>query len=540
MKIKMENYKKDIYTQSYDYPISMNSIRKNIVNWYDFKENSKILEIGANFGEITSYLCDIAEKVTTIEFSREKGKKIELNNKDKKNLEVIVGDYLEEIQLKYKYDYIILIGTLEYADSIMKDKQDPYYKLLEYCKKNLKSNGTILLAVDNRIGVRYLSGAKSYHCEKIYDSVKNIFSNGRLFNKKELEEILEKIKIKNRRYYYPLPDYKVPNIIMTEDYLLSEIDSKINYNFIYEEGSLVVQDEIKLLKQFIENGEFQEYTNSYFVELTNSEINKNIKYVSFNNIRKDEYSLVLKMGDSKVEKYPKEDKSVQHIKTIIENTKKLKELGFNVAEEIESNEYVKSKYINSMPLDQYIIKLLKNNQIQSVYDIIDKWYSFVKEKLNPTNEGIVEYGFIDLVFENFFYDEQNDEFIVFDQEWLEKNIEIKYILYRAIQNICEHNQNIEKLLDKEQIYKKYKITKIEEYSKTENCFQNKVIDYEKKNFYGEQYKYKISSEELIKIISDVKKLDKDNIELIKEISRLTAKPKRNTIFSKIRLRLEGK
>ena len=530
MKENMEYYKKDEYKNKIEYPVIMNSIRKNIVNWYDFKENSDILEIGSNCEEITEYLCSISKSVTTIEFSEEK--MIEKNS-NKDNLKIIAKN-LEEIKLEEKFDYIIMIGTLEYADSIMKDKKDPYNSLLQYCVEKLKPDGTLLIAVDNRLGVKYISGGKSYHCEKIYDSIKNNFSNGKLFSKKELEELIEKSKIKNKRYYYPLPDYKMPNVIISEEYLLDASDSKVNYNFVYEEGSLVVQDEIKLLKQFIKNGEFNEYTNSYIVELSNSDIKNDIKYVSFNNIRKEEYSLILKINGDTVQKYPKEEISKKHVKNIIKNTEKLKKLGFKVAEETNNEEYIKSKYIKFMQLDKYIIKLLENNQTQEAYDIIDKWYKYIGEMLKPNKDGIVENGFIDLVFENFFYDEKSDTFIAFDQEWIEKNINIKYILYRAIENICAHNHNVEKMLDKDKILKKYRIEDKEEYSKLENEFQEKILDKEKKNFYGEQYKYKISPEELIKIIKDVKKLDRDNIELIGEINRLNNQIQKNTIFAKIK------
>ncbi len=547
MGINMKYYKEDLYQEKYEYPISMKNIKENLLNWYPFKENATILQIGGSNEELTNYLCNICKKVTIIEFSKEKANAILNKEEEQKNLEIIVGN-LEDIKLEEKFDYIIMIGTLEYANIIMRNKKQAEYELINYCKNRLNFDGTILIAVDNKMGVKYLAGGKSKHCEKVYDSIKNRFSNGKLFSKRELDELIEKVGIKNKRYYYPLPNYEMPNLIISEETLVKSTDSKLNYNSVYEEGSLVVQDEIKLLKQFINNNEFEEYTNSYLIELSNEEINKNIKYISYNNMRKDKYSLILKMLDDMIMKTPKEEVAKEHILQIKENVKILKELGFEIAEEDKINDMcIKSQYIHFKQLDQYIVKQIENNQIDEAYMLIDNWYMYIQEKLKPNENGNIEYGFVDLVFENVFYDELNNKFIVFDQEWLEKNINIDFILYRSINNLFAHHSKIEQLVSKEDIMQKYNlIEKQEEYNEKEMNFQTEIIDEEKRKFYGEQYKYKISSEEILKIIEDLKRLDRDNVELIKEIERIRNEnkedkaPEKESTFTKIKQKMLGK
>ena len=61
----------------------LSEIRKNIINWYPFKKDSNILEIGAGVGEITGELCKKAHKVTSIEFSKERGQAIAKRHEDK-------------------------------------------------------------------------------------------------------------------------------------------------------------------------------------------------------------------------------------------------------------------------------------------------------------------------------------------------------------------------------------------------------------------------------------------------------------------------
>lgn len=431
--------------------------------------------------------------------------------KVKENSKILILDK-EKINIeKYsteKYDYIYLNGTLENID----------IDTLKSIKQQLKEDGTLFIAVDNKIGVKYLVGNKSKYCSKIYDSIKGQFENGKLYTKEELGRIIKELGFKYCRYYYPLPNYDKPSVIFTDNYLPNNNNSKINYNVIYDEESLIVQDEIELLKMFTEQNKFTEFTNSYIIELSNNLIDEKVKYYSFNNMRKDKYSLVLKMTDEYVEKIAENEQALEHIGNINKNSKILRDLGFNIAEE-ETEGIVKSKIIKFKQLDEYIINLLEENQIENVYLLIENWYKYIREKLKPNEKGFVQHGFIDMVFENTFYNEKEKEFIFFDQEWYKENIPVKFILYRAIKNLYAHNPKIENKIVQAEILKHYNI-EYDEYKNQEELIQYEVIDTQKQEFYSKQYDYKISSEEIKQIIKDIKKLDKDNIELIEGIESL--------------------
>lgn len=455
----------------------------DFTKWYKVKENSKILIL----------------------------------NKEKINIE----KYSTE-----KYDYIYLNGTLENID----------IDTLKSIKQQLNEDGTLFIAVDNRIGVKYLVGNKSEHCNKIYDSIKGQFENGKLYTKEELDGIIKELGFKYCRYYYPLPNYDKPSVIFTDNYLPNNNNSKINYNVIYDKESLIVQDEIELLKMFIKQNKFKEFTNSYIIELSNKMIDEKVKYYSFNTMRKDKYSLILKMTDEYVEKIAENKQAVEHIRNINKNSKILKELGFSIAEEEieEIEDIVKSKIIKFKQLDEYIINLLEQNQTKKTYQLIDDWYKYIQEKLKPNEKGFVQHGFIDMVFENTFYNEKEKEFIFFDQEWYKENIPVKFILYRAIKNLYAHNPKMENKIVHAEILKHYNI-EYDEYKMQEKQIQNEVIDIQKQEFYSKQYEYKISSEEIKQIVKDIKKLDKDNVELIEGIENLRKEVKqKNEIIEQIK------
>lgn len=170
-------------------------------------------------------------------------------------------------------------------------------------------------------------------------------------------------------------------------------------------------------------------------------------------------------------------------------------------------------------MDELIVENINNKE--KVYEIIDKWFKYICAKLLVDKDGFTKYGFLDMVFENTFYDEENNSYIIFDQEWYMDNIHIKYILYRAINNLYEHNPEISKKILKDEMFKRYNLDEQkEEYENREKAFQKEIIDVEKQKLYSKQYEYKISSEEIKQIIKDVKKLDKDNVELLAEVKKL--------------------
>ena len=59
-------------TQVADYQI-LSNFRKNIISWYEFKEKSDILELNANFGELTGYLSEKAESIVSVVNNKQKG-----------------------------------------------------------------------------------------------------------------------------------------------------------------------------------------------------------------------------------------------------------------------------------------------------------------------------------------------------------------------------------------------------------------------------------------------------------------------------------
>ena len=483
-------------------------MRANIIKWYPFNEGKKALEIGANYGEITKELVNKLNKVTVIEFDDEKIDCIRKRLLNNDNYEIKSCDKLTDIKLKEKYDYIIAIGTAEYAEKI---GFNDLGHMLEWMNQQLDDEGTILLTIDNRFGTKYLAGSTRnkdevpFACFKPY-----IDKNYKLYGKKELENIIKKAGVENYKFYYPVPNYNLTHLIYTDQYL----PQNSKYNLYYREDEEILFNELELIKIARKNEMFSFFTNSYLIEITKKKENQsNICFVNYSDMRKPEYKIQTKIATDKVTKELYIKNQNKHIIQINQNIEKLKELGFSVCEQYE-NDCIISDFITKPTMDEYLNRILQQGRVEKFKQELDKWYLYIKNKLQGEYVGesifkkysidspkenkqtLLKYGFIDLIFQNVFYD--GNEYIVFDQEWYEEGVPLEFIMYRSIKKIFFQHNELENKINKEELYSRYNITDfIKEFDMLEEKWQENIIDKNIYDFYSQKWS-------CIKSIEDIK------------------------------------
>lgn len=280
----------EIFKKDMRWPVfyHLTPIRENILNWYPFKENSDILEIGAGMGAITSALCKLGKSVTSVELSKTRASAIAKRCKGYDNLEIIVAN-LNDIKFDKKFDYITLIGVLEYAPLFTKGK-NPYVDFLKNIKKLLKDDGRLLIAIENKLGMKYFTGAVEDHTNIRYDGVCGYANKNSVmtFGKKEIVDIIKDAGINNTKFYYPLPDYKLPLCMFSDECLPNEKNIDEDYNVYYYDNCLINFDEKLAFKQAIKNGVFDVFANSFFIECSNDDLSTDIKSICFDDIKKED------------------------------------------------------------------------------------------------------------------------------------------------------------------------------------------------------------------------------------------------------------
>ena len=81
-----------------------------------------------------------------------------------------------------------------------------------------------------------------------------------------------------------MPDYKLPNIIFSDENLPNEKTIE-NYDIYYYEGTKIQFDEKKAYQETIKNGVFDIFANSFLVEASSKKIRTR---VDFQNIKYEE------------------------------------------------------------------------------------------------------------------------------------------------------------------------------------------------------------------------------------------------------------
>lgn len=260
----------EILTNNPSWPLRyhLSPIRENILNWYDFNSQDTILEIGAGCGAITGVLCNKLKKVVANELSELRAKIIAERFKNNKNLTVIAGN-LSDIELKEKFNYVSLIGVLEYAGKYTHTK-DPFINFLLQAKSYLKKDGTLIIAIENKFGLKYWAGCKEDHTGIYFDSVENYpnYSGIRTFGKHELTMLLNKVGFKKLNFYYPLPDYKLPTEIFSDQYLPT-LEHNIKPGILpytdYSQSREHLFDEKIVMDNIIDNKQFSFFSNSFLI-----------------------------------------------------------------------------------------------------------------------------------------------------------------------------------------------------------------------------------------------------------------------------------
>ena len=489
----------DKYEWSFLYHLS--PLRGNIIEWIPFKNTDSVLEIGAGCGAITGTLAKKVSNVTCIELSKRRSEINAHRNKKCNNVEIIVGNFEDiEKHIEEEYDYITLIGVLEYASSYI-NGNNPYENFLKTVKKHLKPNGKVIIAIENKFGLKYWAGCKEDHLEKYFESLES-YSNTkgvRTFSKAELEKMSEKAGFKESRFYYPYPDYKLPLMLFSDQYLPSKGELCDNIKN-YDQERMQFFDEEKVYDNIIDNGMYPFFSNSYLLILSNeaNDIFTNQIYIKYNerdaklDVRTD---IVLKNGKEVVEKIAITEEAGEHLNNIYESYKLLEQhmdtsqLGINRCR--RNNKKLQFEFIKGSTLESRIDFLLKSGQFLKWIEEIERYFKFIKgcseitsfEMTNefkrifgdidiPSNTEAFAMANIDAIPRNIIIDEE-EKWNMIDYEWtFNFPIPSKFILFRCLVYYI-FTSGRQDILDEINIFKVMEITEEEQelFWAMENNFQ---------------------------------------------------------------------
>ena len=239
--------------------------RQTIIDWIDDIRGAEVLEIGSGMGAITGGLCQLAKHVDCIELSLTRSKINQLRNSSHDNFEIIVAN-LNDVEFNKQYDIVTLIGVLEYCGRYTEDERDPYLAFLEKAYSLLKPGGKLILAIENRLGLKYFAGAREDHYGTLYEGLNNYpnYQGIKTFSYQELRELFTALNCQELDFYLPFPDYKFAQTIVAADdtdHYATAITQEDNY------GAYPFQtfNQSTVFQTLAEQSDFKQFANSYLV-----------------------------------------------------------------------------------------------------------------------------------------------------------------------------------------------------------------------------------------------------------------------------------
>jgi len=253
-------------------------------------------------------------------------------------------------------------------------------------RRLLAPGGKLLLAADNRLGIRYFCGDQDAFSGKVYDSVEDYRHllpwerermEGRAYAKSELVKLLEGAGFARRRFFSVFPRISNPQLLLAEDYMPNEaLDIRVFPE--YNNPDTVFLCEEELYPSLAENGLLHGMANGFFVECPLEETAFSpINQVTLSGERGPGNALAtILRSDGFVEKRALYREGAGRLQKLCHNNAYLSSHGVRMVPAKLENDLFVMPYMDGIPANDYFRDLLKQNkeaflrQMDLFWDII--------------------------------------------------------------------------------------------------------------------------------------------------------------------------
>lgn len=246
--------------------------RANIFRALDLPARARILELGCGCGAVTRYLGENYEAVDAVEGSEVRARAARERCRQLDNVRVFVSDF-NGLELEPAYDVVVLVGVLEYAPVFFRVETDAVESCLAFLRlaaSALKTEGMLVIAIENKIGLKFWSGCPEEHTGRVFSGIEGYPEpdSPLTFSRKELASLLASAGMEKVSFYGCFPDYKFASTVLApvEGEMSLHLHNWIEVPFATHGTSRDRNfHEGLALKTMFEAGLLQEFANSFLV-----------------------------------------------------------------------------------------------------------------------------------------------------------------------------------------------------------------------------------------------------------------------------------
>lgn len=435
----------------------LSPLRNFLLEWLPIEQGDTVLEIGCGCGAVTGALLSKGAFVEAVELSPRRAQICALRNRKEKNLTIHVGN-LNAMTFDKRFDFVLLIGVLEYAGKFIQT-QNPQADFLNNCKSFLKPDGALVIAIENRLGIEYLSGKPEDHTGNLFDGITDYpQSNGiKTLSRLELKNLLNSCGFVDQKFFYPYPDYKFPYFIHSDKMLPTDSDFAHFPDTFYDVNRPQLFPLSRALPTIINAGLYQDLANSFLIVASQTPQSRRIyplKVFANNCPRKPKYQIRTEIHAAPtasglvVKKIARNPLAREHLNAMVENCKIFSEAygAERVAQmKLISPDVAEMEYVEGILLEDYLCNILKTTGGEDFVQGLAFYLTYIlrgSEADDKFSDDIIDFNApnrkyeLDLNFRNIVV--RYNDFVVFDYEFLLPVLPKKFVAWRAF-HIFFHN-----------------------------------------------------------------------------------------------------
>ncbi len=414
----------------------LSPLRQNIISWIPMDGGARILEVGSGCGAITGALAGKAGSVTCVELSKKRSLINAYRNRECDNVTIHVGNFKDiEPGLPGDFDFIFLIGVFEYGQSYI-GGETPYHDFLRILTPHLAPGGRIVIAIENKYGLKYFAGCREDHLGAYFAGIENYAGGGgvRTFSRPGLQKIFEDCGVEEYHFYYPYPDYKFMTTLYSDERLPGRGELSNNMRN-FDGDRMLLFDERRAFDGLAEDGLFPLFSNSFLAVAGGG---FDTEFVRYSNDRAPEYAIrteIVRDGTGKlqVRKYPACRAALAHVRGMAAAYESLEkkyaggELEINRCRLVETpgETYARFEFVQGTPLSELMDGCLERDDLEGFY----RYFQEYVDRIGYNSS--YPFGDYDLIFANILVD--GDRWTLIDYEWTsEKPMDFRKLAFRAV------------------------------------------------------------------------------------------------------------
>ena len=199
--------------------------RAHVLRPLPLAAGDRVLEVGCGCGPVSQYLWSRAHTVSLdASVARARAAAQRLARQPNPHQSVLVCADFHQLAGDASFDWVIFNGVLEYAAIYSGAAEaSPYVAMLQKAATFLRPGGRCVIAIENRLGLKYFAGAPEDHYGRPAVGLEGYPTHGqgrpsiRTFSKPELSRLCAEAGFVGAEFLFPFPDYKFAKVIVPDD-----------------------------------------------------------------------------------------------------------------------------------------------------------------------------------------------------------------------------------------------------------------------------------------------------------------------------------